>query len=79
MRLLTPSGPVDVSIGLTPDEYIQALVDAAVKKGLLPADRRLDPAFCERVRGDDATPYHLIILPAGVQIGNSVTARRKDD
>lgn len=78
MRLLPPVEPADISIGLTRDEYVQARVDAAVKKGLVPADRRLDPAYCERVRGDDATPYHLVVVAPGIQVGNSTTKRREE-
>lgn len=77
-RLDTGTADSDLVIGLTRDEYIQAIIDAAVKKQLIPLARRLDPAMCEYVGGDKVTPYHLVVMAPGMQLGNGVTACRKE-
>lgn len=79
MVVLSDGGEAgDLVIGLTPHEFIQAVVDAAVKKGLVPEDRRLDPATFERTGTSDQPMYRLIIVPPGQQIGRTVTGRRKE-
>jgi hypothetical protein len=71
----TTARPEDIVIGLTRDEFLQILVDAVVKKGLVPAEKQYDPAFFEYVR-NSTTPYWITIMPADTQMAG-VTCRKR--
>lgn len=69
----TTAQPEDLVIGFTRTEFLQILIDAAVAKGLVPAEKQYDPALYEYVR-NSTTPHWITIVPVDTQIAG-VTCR----